>query len=83
MPFYDEKLIGKGKRILRLILYTGNFGTRQKVNQLDNNANVILKKMVTLLGQLPIYVKKLFVFPKDTIWCFGQYIRLALRGYQS
>lgn len=83
MPFYDEKLIGKGKRILRLILYTGNFGTRQKVKQLDNNANVILKKMVTLLGQLPIYVKKLFVFPKDTIWCFGQYIRLALRGYQS
>lgn len=83
MPFYDERLIGKGKKIMKLILYTGNFGTRQKVKQLGGDANVMLKKIVTLLGQLPVYVNNFLVFPKDTIWCFCQYLRLALRGYQS
>lgn len=83
MPFYDERLIGKGKKIMKLILYTGNFGTRQKVKQLGEDANVMLKKIVTLLGQLPVYVNNFLVFPKDTIWCFAQYLRLALRGYQS
>lgn len=83
MPYYDSQLKNKGRKILKLILYTGNFGTRQKVKQLDENANVILKKMVTLLGQLPVYVNNFIVFPKDTVWCFGQYLRLALRGYQS
>lgn len=83
MPMYDEKYVPKGKRVLKNIFYTGNFGSRQKEKHLDGNSNVVLKKLVTLLGEIPVYTKNFAVFPKDTLWCFGQYIRLALRGYQS
>lgn len=83
MPLYDERYQKKGRRQLENIFYTGNFGARQKEKQLDGEANGVMKKMVTLWGQIPVYARNFRLFPKDTLWCFATFVKLALKGYQS
>lgn len=83
MPLYDDKNTKKGRMVLENIFKTGNFGALQKQDQLKGDANPVLKKIVTFVGQVPVYARNLRVFPKDTLWCFRQFIASALRGYQS
>ena len=83
MPLYEERFKKKGIRLLKNIFYTGNFGARQKEKQMDEGANGVMKKLVTLCGQIPVYARNFRVFPKDTLWCFGTYVKLAIKGYQS
>lgn len=83
MPYYDARNVLKGRMVLENIFKTGNFGTLQKQEQLKGDASPLLKKLVTFLGQVPVYYRNLRVFPKDTLWCFRQFIASALRGYQS
>lgn len=83
MPLYADEYTRKGGKLLEIIFYTGNFGARQKEKQLDGEANSILKKIVTLWGQVPVYARNFTVFPKDTIWCFASYLKSAIKRYQS
>ena len=83
MPLYDDKNTKKGRMVLENIFKTGNFGALQKQDQLKGDANPVLKKIVTFVGQVPVYARNLRVFPKDTLWCFRQFIASALSGYQS
>lgn len=83
MPLYSRMNSKKGRIVLRNIFKTGNFGALQRRDQLKGDANPVLKKVVTFVGQVPVYARNLRVFPKDTLWCFKQYIASALRGYQT
>ena len=83
MPLYDKKNTKKGRIVLHNIFKTGNFGTKQKQEQLKEGANPIAKKAVTFWGQIPVYARNLRVFPKDTLWCFKEFIASSLRGYQT
>lgn len=83
MPLYNKKNIKKGRIVLQNIFKTGNFGTKQKQEQLKEGANPIAKKAVTFWGQIPVYARNLRVFPKDTLWCFKEFIASSLRGYQT
>ena len=83
MPLYSKMNSKKGRIVLRNIFKTGNFGALQRRDQLKGDANPVLKKVVTFVGQVPVYARNLRVFPKDTLWCFKQYIASALRGYQT
>ena len=83
MPLYRTDNVKLGRIVLQNIFKTGNFGAKQKQDQLKEGANPIAKKVVTFLGQIPVYARNLRVFPKDTLWCFRQYIASALRGYQT
>ena len=83
MPLYDERHSKKGRMVLRNIFKTGNFGAKQKEWQLKEGSNPVLKKMVTFAGQVPVYGRNLRLFPKDTLWCFREYVHGALRGYKT
>ena len=83
MPLYDKKNTKKGRIVLHNIFKTGNFGTKQRQEQLKEGANPIAKKAVTFWGQIPVYARNLRVFPKDTLWCFKEFIGSSLRGYQT
>ena len=83
MPLYDKRYRKKGRIVLHNIFKTGNFGTKQRQEQLKEGSNPIAKKAVTFWGQIPVYARNLRVFPKDTLWCFKEFIGSSLRGYQS
>ncbi len=83
MPLYSRMNSKKGRIVLRNIFKTGNFGAKQKQDQLKEGANPIAKKLVTFWGQIPVYARNLRVFPHDTLWCFKEFIASALRGYQT
>jgi hypothetical protein len=83
MPLYNNRNAKKGRIVLQNIFKTGNFGALQRQEQLDGSANPMLKKLVTFLGQLPVYGRNLRVFPRDTLWCFKEFIASSLRGYQT
>lgn len=78
MPFYDPEFDAKGTKVLMNIFYTGNFGARQKARQLSGDSNRFLKKFVTLIGQLPVYRRNFSLFPKDTLYCFREYMKGSL-----
>ena len=83
MPFYDERCSRKGRMVLHNIFKTGNFGAKQKEWQLKEDSNLILKKLVTFAGQIPVYGRNLRLFPVDTLWCFKKFIWGALHGYKT
>ncbi|MCI6619820.1 MAG: nucleotidyltransferase family protein [Prevotella sp.] len=80
MPFYDPAFDRKGRRVLQNIFYTGNFGARQKAHHLSADTNAIAKKAVTLFGQLPVYWRNFWLFPRDTAYCFHQYLWGSISG---
>lgn len=77
MPLYDEVLARKEQRkVMRLmdsIFKTGNFGALQKEEQLSENAQVLVKKVHTAFGQLPVYWRAGKVFPWESLYCFCSY----------
>lgn len=83
MPLYDAKNAKKAEIVLENIFKTGNFGTIQHQKQLKGDTHFILRKLVAFTGQIPVYARNLRVFPKDSVWCFGQFVASSLRGYQT
>ncbi len=83
MPLYDDRNSKRGRMVLTNIFKTGNFGAKQKEWQLKEDSNPILKKIVTFAGQIPVYGRNLMLFPKDSLWCFKNYISSAFRGYKT
>ena len=83
MPLYDSRNSKKGKIVLTNIFKTGNFGAKQKKWQLKEGSNTMLKKVVTFCGQIPVYSRNLRLFPKDTLWCFSNFVRSAMGGYKT
>lgn len=83
MPLYDMENSRKGRFVLENIFKTGNFGSIQKQQQLKEGSNIVLKKLVTFTGQLPLFIRNFRVFPKDTLWCFRQFLVSSWRGYQT
>ena len=83
MPLYDRRNSKKGKIVLTNIFKTGNFGAKQKKWQLKEGSNTMLKKVVTFFGQIPVYSRNLRLFPKDTLWCFSNFVRSAMGGYKT
>jgi len=83
MPLYDSRNSKKGKIVLMNIFKTGNFGAKQKKWQLKEGSNTMLKKVVTFCGQIPVYSRNLRLFPKDTLWCFSNFVRSAMGGYKT
>ena len=83
MPLYDRRNSKKGGIVLTNIFKTGNFGAKQKKWQLKEGSNTMLKKVVTFLGQIPVYSRNLRLFPKDTLWCFCNFVSSALGGYKT
>jgi len=83
MPLYDSRNSKKCKIVLTNIFKTGNFGAKQKKWQLKEGSNTMLKKVVTFLGQIPVYSRNLRLFPKDTLWCFSSFVRSAMGGYKT
>lgn len=83
MPLYDAKNSRKGKIALENIFKTGNFGSIQKQKQLKEGSHLVLKKLVTFAGQVPVFIRNFRVFPKDTLWCFRQFVASSLRGFQT
>ncbi|MGN0070096.1 MAG: nucleotidyltransferase family protein [Prevotella sp.] len=79
MPYYDCRNDKKGTFLLKRIFATGNFGALQKEKQLKGNVNKYRKKLVTLFGQIPVYVGNFPLFPKDTMYCFYVFVRNALK----
>lgn len=75
MPFYEESFNKKAGVLMDSILKTGNFGTLQKERQLDSSSNRWLKKMVTALGQVPVYLRTARLFPLESLYCFVRYTR--------
>lgn len=78
MPLYDTSFRRKGERMLENVFKTGNFGAIQKKNQLSNETNKWLKKVVTCWGQIPVYWRAGKLFPKESLFCFYQYSRKVL-----
>lgn len=78
MPLYDTSFRRKGERMLENVFKTGNFGAIQKKNQLSNETNKLLKKIVTCWGQVPVYWRAGKLFPKESLFCFYQYSRKVL-----
>jgi hypothetical protein len=83
MPLYNRRNSKKGKIVLTNIFKTGNFGAKQKKWQLKEGSNTMLKKVVTFCGQIPVYSRNLRLFPKDTLWCFSNFVRSAMGGYKT
>ena len=83
MPLYDSRNSKKGKIVLMNIFKTGNFGAKQKKWQLKEGSNTMLKKVVTFCGQIPVYSRNIRLFPKDTLWCFSNFVRSAMGGYKT
>lgn len=83
MPLYNRRNSKKGGIVLTNIFKTGNFGAKQKKWQLKEGSNTLLKKVVTFCGQIPVYSRNLRLFPKDTLWCFSNFVRSAMGGYKT
>lgn len=83
MPLYDSRNSKKGTIVLTNIFKTGNFGAKQKKWQLKEGSNTMLKKVVTFCGQIPVYSRNIRLFPKDTLWCFSNFVRSAMGGYKT
>ena len=79
MPFYDAAYERKCGRLLSHIFLTGNFGALQKEKQLKGGSNNVLKKMVTFVGQVPVYLHNLLVFPGDTMYRFMKFVKIGLK----
>lgn len=75
MPLYDASWDGKCEGVISHIFKTGNFGAKQKDKQLSETSNRMLKKFVTLCGQIPVYVDNMRLFPRETLYCFGCFFR--------
>ena len=78
MPLYDKKFSKKGERIMEHIFMTGNFGTRQKQNQIDDSHGRWIKKLVTFWGQIPLYWHTFWLYPKETLHCFTHYVKQSI-----
>ena len=83
MPLFAPNHLSNGRKVLDNIFQTGNFGTKQREAQLGKGANVMVKRMVTLFGQLPVYARNFRIFPKDSLWCFREYVMKALHGNKT
>lgn len=83
MPLYDRRNSKKGGIVLTNIFKTGNFGAKQKKWQLKEGSNTMLKKVITFCGQIPVYSRNIRLFPKDTLWCFSNFVRSAMGGYKT
>jgi len=83
MPLYDETFDKKSELVLDHIFKTGNFGALQKEAQLSNDANRVLKKIVTFFGQIPVYFDLIKLFPKETFYCFGRFIKTGAASLQD
>lgn len=77
MPLYDEERARKNQRkamrLMDSIFKTGNFGALQKEEQLSADAQVLVKKVHTAFGQLPVYWRAGKVFPWESLYCFCSY----------
>ena len=78
MLFYNEKCNNKADILMDSILKTGNFGTLQKEHQLKSTSNRFLKKVVTAVGQIPVYLRTARLFPLESLYCFIRYSRDAI-----
>ena len=79
MPFYDAAYEKKCGRLLSHIFLTGNFGALQKEKQLSDRYNNVVKKMVTFVGQVPVYLHNLLIFPGDTTYRFMKFVNVGLK----
>ena len=79
MPLYDSRYGRKGRKILDHIFLTGNFGAKQKEQQIDDSHGKWLKKLVTFWGQLPVYWHNFWLYPKDTVYCFRYFVRSSMK----
>ena len=75
MFLYDAAYDDRCNRIVSHIFKTGNFGTKQKEWQLSGKSNPVVKKIVTLFGQIPVYLDNFRLFPKETAYCFGKFFK--------
>lgn len=80
MPLYDSRYGNRGRVLLGHIFKTGNFGAKQKKWQLSNKHNAVLKKIITFSGQIPVYMDNIRLFPKDTLYCFGRFVKGGLNS---
>lgn len=81
MPLYDDTFRGKDERLLRHIFTTGNFGYLQRKKQ-QVGGNQVLKKLKTFYGQLYIYWDNVWVFPRETLYCFKFFVTKGIRNLQ-
>lgn len=80
MPFYNARYDKKAPLVLNAILKTGNFGVKQKEEQLSSEANRWVKKVHTAVGQMPVYWRAGRVFPVDSLYCFTKYCIGVAKG---
>lgn len=78
MPLYDDAFEGKDERLLHHVFTTGNFGYVQRKKQ-QVGGNRILKKLKTFYGQLFVYWDNIWVFPKETLYCFIFFVTKGVR----
>lgn len=75
MPLYSDTYNKRCKRVLQHIFNTGNFGIKQKAWQYSHKTSRTKRKMITFVGQIPVYFENFKVFPRETLYCFGKYLK--------
>lgn len=81
MPLYESGHKREARILLDGIFKTGNFGTRQKAQQMSTDTNRWVKKVHTAFGQLPVYWRAGRLFPLDALYCFLKYAKTSLLEY--
>lgn len=80
MPLYDEKYNVYQNKILLHIFSTGNFGYLQRKKQNINDFKP-WKKIKTFWGQLYLYWDNMWLFPKETLYCFKYFVVKSITNY--
>ena len=80
MPLYDAQYSGYKDKLLSHIFSTGNFGYLQRKKQNIHNKK-FWKKLKTFYGQLFLYWDNLWLFPKETLYCFKYFVIKTIKDY--
>lgn len=74
MPMYDPAYNKRGEVVIRHIFKTGNFGVMQKKWQINHKSDTTTRKIITFVGQVPVYLENFRLFPRETLHCFGKFL---------
>ena len=78
MPLYDAKYSSKGRRVLRYILDSGNFGLHDK-RTVSNSSNYYIRRAKAFAGNTIKIFRNFGMFPQESLYCFPDYLRNGLK----
>ncbi len=77
MPFYNNKYSKYGKRLLRYILESGNFGYYDERTKSDSRYYIV-RRFVAFCGHLQMKLRNLMMFPMESVYGIPSFIKDGL-----